>query len=133
MDDMERTDEVLVRNMIKIMILYGIVIQIICLIMPGNHLKMTIGLWIGVIAGILMLKDMRATLNEALDLDAGSAQKYMQKRYAIRYGAVVMGFIALTYLDIVNFLTLFAGIMGLKVSAYLQPLTHEIFQKFQKS
>ena len=79
---MERTDEVLVRNMVKIMILYGIVIQI---------------------------------------------------RYAIRYGAVVIGFIALTYLDIVNFLTLFAGIMGLKVSAYLQPLTHEIFQKFQKS
>ena len=133
MNHMERADEVLVRDMIKIMALYGIIIQIICLIIPGNHLKMTAGLWIGVGAGVAMLIHMRNTLNEALDLGEDGAQKYMQKRYAIRYASVVVGFIALTYLDIVNFITLLVGIMGLKVAAYLQPLAHKLFQKFQKS
>lgn len=130
---MERADEIMVRDMTKIMALYGIIMQIICLIIPGDHLKMTVGLWIGVIAGIAMLIHMRNSLNEALDLGEEGAQKYMQKSYAIRYAAVVIGFIALTYLDIVNFITLLLGIMGLKVSAYLQPIAHKLFQKFQKS
>ena len=126
---MERTDRVLVRDMIKVMILYGIVIQIICLIIPGNHLKMTAGLWIGVGAGIAMLIHMRNTLNEALDLDADSAQKYMQKSYGIRYAAVVVGFITVTYFDLVNIVTLLLGIMGLKISAYLQPIMQKLFHK----
>ena len=130
---MERADEILVRNMIKTMTFYGIIIQLICLIIPGDHLRMAAGLWIGVVAGIGMLVHMRQSLNEALDLGEEGAQKHMQKTYAVRYVAVVIGFILIVYLDIANILTLLLGIMGLKLSAYLQPIMCKLFRKFQKS
>lgn len=127
---MERADEIMVKDMVKTMILYGIIVQIICLIIPGDHLRMAVGLWIGVAAGIGMLVHMRHSLNEALDLGEEGAQKHMQKMYAVRYVAVVIGFILIVYFDIVNMITLLLGIMGLKFSAYLQPIMHKLFQKF---
>lgn len=56
-----------------------------------------------------------------------------QKSYAIRYLVVVVVFIAVSWLQIANVLTLFAGIMSLKLAAYLQPIMHKLFAKFKKS
>ena len=79
--------------------------------------------------------------NDSRALDRGEAvlygeqeaQRYMQKSYAIRYLVVVVVFIAVSWLRIVNVLTLFAGIMSLKLAAYLQPIMHKLFAKFKKS
>lgn len=130
---MRRADEVVARDMGMVMILYGVILQIIFLFIPGNLLKMSLGLWIGVIAGILVLVHLYNTLDEALELPAEEAARYMQKRYAVRYTSIAIGFISLTYLDVVNFITLLLGIMGLKVSAYIQPTARKLFEKFRKS
>lgn len=127
---MERADERLVRNMAKTMILYAIIIQIICLIIPGDRIRMAIGLWIGIAIGIGMLIHMRNSLNEALDLGEEDARKYTQKMYTIRYTTIVIVVIAIAYFDIANMVTLLAGIMGLKFSAYLQPIMNKLFKKF---
>ena len=52
---MSKTDNTVLKDMIIIMLLYGIIAQIVCLIIPGDHLRMTAGLWIGVAAGVFMV------------------------------------------------------------------------------
>lgn len=130
---MNKTDNTVLKDMIIIMLLYGIIAQIVCLIIPGDHLKMTAGLWIGVAAGVFMVIHMKNSLDEALDYGEQEAQKYMQKSYAIRYLAVVVIFMAACWLQIANVLTLFVGIMSLKLAAYLQPFMHKLFAKFKKT
>ena len=130
---MNKTDNTVLKDMIIIMLLYGIIAQIVCLIIPGDHLRMTAGLWIGVAAGVFMVIHMKNSLDEALDYGEQEAQKYMQKSYAIRYLAVVVIFMAACWLQIANVLTLFVGIMSLKLAAYLQPFMHKLFAKFIKT
>ena len=50
----------------------------------------------------------------------------------IRYGVIVIAFGMLCMIDIGNPLAAFAGIMGLKAGAYLQPFTHKISTKFKR-
>lgn len=130
---MNKTDNTVLKDMIIIMLLYGIIAQIVCLIIPGDHLRMTAGLWIGVAAGVFMVIHMKNSLDEALDYGEQEAQKYMQKSYAIRYLAVVVIFMVACWLQIANVLTLFVGIMSLKLAAYLQPFMHKLFAKFKKT
>ena len=78
-----------------------------------------------------MVIHMKNSLDEAVLYGEQEAQRYMQKSYAIRYLVVVVVFIAVSWLRIVNVLTLFAGIMSLKLAAYLQPIMHKLFAKFK--
>ena len=123
---MSKTDNTVLKDMIITMLLYGIIVQIVCLIIPGDHLRMTAGLWIGVAAGVFMVIHMKNSLDEAVLYGE-------QEAYAIRYLVVVVVFIAVSWLRIANVLTLFAGIMSLKLAAYLQPIMHKLFAKFKKS
>ena len=79
---MEREDKVVVYDMVRTMLLYGLILQVICLIVPGNRLSMTVGLWIGVVSGIVMLIHMHSSLWVALDMEPDSAKRYMQQSYA---------------------------------------------------
>ena len=125
---MGKPDE-LTREMLITMVVYGVVLQVICIFLPGDLLKMACGLWIGIAIGAGMLIHMKNSLIEALDLGEAGAKKYMQKSYMKRYIVVVVVFIAVAYLGIANVLTLLAGVMGLKVSAYLQPVLQKVLKK----
>lgn len=125
---MGKPDE-LTREMLITMVVYGVILQVICIFLPGDLLKMTCGLWIGIAIGVGMLIHMKNSLIEALDLGEAGAKKYMQKSYMKRYIVVVVVFIAVAYLGIANVLTLLAGVMGLKVSAYLQPVLQKVLKK----
>lgn len=121
--------DAVVKDMTLIMIVYGLLIQVICFFVAGDLLKATVGLWGGIIAAILMLRNMRDSLIEALDLGEAGAKKYVQSAYMKRYLAVVVVFVVVSLSGIANVLTLLAGVMGLKVSAYLQPVKHKFFSK----
>lgn len=125
---MGKPDEV-VKDMTMIMIGYGILIQVICFFVADDLMKATIGLWIGIITAVLMVRNMRDSLIEALDLGEAGAKKYAQSAYMKRYLAVVVVFLIVSLLGIANVLTLLAGVMGLKVSAYIQPIKHKVFKK----
>lgn len=68
---------------------------------------------------------MWRTLDRALDLEE-SAARVIQKNSILRYAVivVVLGIIMVT--EVCNPLAAFLGLMGLKVSAYLQPFTHRL-------
>lgn len=125
---MDQADKVVAKDMIRTMLLYGVILQVVCLFIPGDHLKMAAGIWIGITSGIGLLIHMRNSLLTALDMDPEGAKRYMQRSYSVRYTAVVAVFMAVSYLGIVNLFTLIAGVMGLKISAYLQPIMHKLFK-----
>ena len=75
---MSKTDNTVLKDMIITMLLYGIIAQIVCLIIPGDHLRMTAGLWIGVAAGVFMVIHMKNSLDEAVLYGEQEAQRYMQ-------------------------------------------------------
>lgn len=130
---MKKADEVVMTDMIVIMALFGLVVQLVCLFIPGDRLRMAAGLWIGVATGVGLLVNMRSSLSEALVMDPEGATRYMQKSYAKRYIVVIVSFMAIAYFELANIYTLLIGVMGLKFSAYLQPIMHKLFKKVKKS
>ncbi|MDE6221888.1 MAG: hypothetical protein K2G51_15935 [Lachnospiraceae bacterium] len=103
-------------------ILFGILCQVLGLLFVEDKAGYSIGLWIGVLTAILMAFHMAVTLNSAVERDVKGAQAAATRQNMIRYLVVViiMGILMLTRIG--NPLAAFAGVMGLKISAYLQPL-----------
>ena len=113
---------------------YGVVAQMVCLLLDQEQLLYTsLGLWIGIGAGALMSIHMKRNIEDALDYDERGAVKHMRKGYVLRYTLVALLFGATIYFDIANPITLLVGVMGLKIGAYIQPITHKVLQKLQKS
>lgn len=129
---MGKTDNTVLKELIAGMAVYGIVLQIAVLVIPGDRMRMSAGVWLGIVTGMLMAVHMKNSLDEALDRSESEAQKYLHKTYAVRYLTVVVVFVAASWLGVVNVLTLFMGVMGLKIAAYLQPLMHKIFLRRNK-
>lgn len=114
------------------MVIYGVVAQVICLIIDRDHLLYTaLGLWIGVGSGALMGVHMKRNIEEALDYDEKGVVKHMRKGYVLRSVLVAIVFGVVIYMKIANPITLLVGVMGLKIGAYIQPITHRVFCKLK--
>lgn len=103
-------------------ILFGILCQVLVFFVVEDKTGYSIGLWVGVLTAIFMAFHMAVTLNTAVERDVKGAQASATRQNIIRYFIVVviLGILMLTKVG--NPLAAFAGVMGLKVSAYLQPL-----------
>jgi len=75
-----------------------------------------------VFTAVFMAFHMAVTLNTAVERDVKGAQASATRQNIFRYFIVVviLGILMLT--EVGNPLAAFAGVMGLKVSAYMQPL-----------
>ncbi|MDE6363054.1 MAG: hypothetical protein K2O40_12275 [Lachnospiraceae bacterium] len=103
-------------------ILVGILCQTVGIFLVEDKADYSVGLWIGVLTAIFMAFHMAVTLNAAVERDVKGAQAAATRQNIIRYLVVViiLGILMLTRIG--NPLAAFAGVMGLKISAYLQPL-----------
>ncbi len=103
-------------------ILFGILCQVVVFFLVEDKTGYSVGLWVGVFTAIFMAFHMAVTLNTAVERDVKGAQASATRQNIIRYFIVVviLGILMLTKVG--NPLAAFAGVMGLKVSAYLQPL-----------
>jgi len=110
---------------------YGIIAEMIGVCFIQDKMYFTIGLWLGVLLAMAAAVHMWWGLDRAMDL-GNAASKYALSQNMIRYGVIVVAFGALCVLDVGNPIAAFAGIMGLKAGAYLQPFTHKIIIKFQR-
>lgn len=109
---------------------YGICVEIIVLIVTKDWLFYSIGLIVGLILAMGMCVHMYISIEEALDRGESGAQKHVSKMYAFRVGVIFIVAGIMFYFKIGSVVSLFIGMMGLKVSAYLQPFTHKFFQKY---
>lgn len=103
-------------------LLFGILCQVLVIFLVEDKTGYSIGLWVGVLTAIFMAFHMAVTLNTVVERDEKGAQAAATRQNIIRYMIVViiLGILMLTKLG--NPLAAFAGVMGLKISAYLQPL-----------
>jgi hypothetical protein len=127
-----RNNETL-RELIAGAVLYCLIWEIPLLIFTDRKLYHSAGLLIGLIVCIALVINMAGSIEAAVDMDEKGAGVYLRSKASIRYLMVCITVIALAITGIANPLTCFAGIMGLKIGAYIQPLTHKVFEKFRNN
>ena len=107
--------------------LWGALWSVVLLFVSDEKLPALLGLWFGCLAALAMMLHMVTTLETAMDLyDPDSARKKASSgsvlRYFVLFGAVILAWKS----GFFNLLTIFVGVFGLKISAYLQPLLHKV-------
>ena len=123
-----RTNSTL-RELIAGATVYCFIWEIPLLILTERKLYHSLGLLAGLIACIFIAIHMAESIDVAVGLNEKGARAYIQKKASIRYLIVCAAVVLTEVTGLGNPLTFFAGIMGLKIGAYLQPLTHKVFEK----
>lgn len=106
-------------------LLYGIIFEIILLIFSRDP-AYSLGLWIGIILAEAGAAHMWWSLDRGLDMAEKDAVKSMGVNNIIRYLVLVVVMAVLMYTEFANPILTFCGYMGMKLSAYFNPLIHRI-------
>lgn len=106
---------------------FGLVCQLAGLIFPLDQGKYAAGLWPGVLVALLNAALMWRSLSRAFESGERHAAIEMAGGYLVRCLLVAAVLLVVYFLDVGYVLAAFLGVMGLKIGAYLQPLTHKCF------
>jgi hypothetical protein len=111
------------------MLLYGVICQLLLLIIIGLVMNKPIGyvslsLWSGLILAIIGLGHMNRTLERALS-SGGKAAGAMFGGYILRYVVLGLAAVLVARTGALNVLILFLGYLGMKAAALSQPFTHK--------
>lgn len=117
----------------------GIVIQLVEVLIAavypqftGSRLSFAVGLWIGIATAIGLSAHMYRSIDLALSMSPPDAEKYMRKAYLVRTVAILVVAGIVTYFELGYVMAAFLGMLCLKFGAFLQPLIHKLWKKFQK-
>lgn len=100
-------------------------------IFASNRIAYTLGLLIGCVIAGVMSAHMHHSLEQAMLYDAETAAKKVQKGTLFRFFLMVAALaVALIFPQWVSIIGVALGVLSLKFSAYLQPLTHKVLKKF---
>ena len=110
-------------------LLWGIVCQIIGILFAKEQGIYARSLWFGIVMALISTLHMYRSLDRALDFDEKSATKLIYRSYLIRYISVALVLAVVMITEVMNPLVVFLAYMGLKVTAYLQPITHKLCNK----
>ncbi len=123
-----RNNETLRELMIGIAV-WCILAEGILLLLCKGKLYQSIGLAAGFVTALILAYSMAASVEEAVLLDEKGAAGFIRRKAVFRYLLACTVIVVLAITDIGNPLTCFAGMMGLKIGAYLQPLTHRVIRR----
>lgn len=113
-------------------ILYGIAVELIGVWFVEDKLRYTTGLLIGILLACGMAVNIAVVLQDSVDTyGASRAQVKIIAKSVLRYVVVVIVFFVMMKWNLGNLFTAFIGVLGLKVSAYLQPFIHKAIAKLQ--
>lgn len=119
----------IVKELIFGIIVFGILVQVLILVALDDKLFYSIGLWIGSLCACVMVVHMNISMTDALDMAQEGADKHIKKTYAIRTALVLALMYIVFATKIGSVVTMFIGVMGLKVAAYIQPFTNKYLTK----
>lgn len=111
-------------------LMYGVFVQIAGVWLAEDKVLYSTGLWIGIFLAIGMAIHMAVVIEDAVSV--GGSQGKIVTMSLLRYVAVIIVFAGMIYFHLGNPLSAFAGVMGLKIAAYLQPFLHKFIRKLQK-
>lgn len=106
---------------------YGVIFEIVLLFF-SREITYSLGLMIGVVLALAGAVHMWWSLNRGLDLPEKEAVKSLSIQNIIRYLTLAVVLAALIGTKFANPIFTFAGYMGMKVSAYLNPLIHKLLK-----
>lgn len=111
-------------------LIYAVPVEIIVLLVADRKLFSTIGFFAGVALAVFMTIHMAIIIEESVSRGEVGALKHVRFGYIIRIAVFLVVFLALFFLGIGDVVAALFGLISLKVSAYLRPLTHKVTQKF---
>jgi len=114
-------------------LLYGIVLQFTGMWFVTDKQQYSLGLWIGIVLAMGMAVNFAVVILDAVDAMAARGTAVRTGLWsALRYVVAVGAFIGVWYFKAGSLLAMFLGLMGLKISAYLQPFLHKFILRIQK-
>lgn len=124
---LKRTDRILL-EMHTGMILFGLVCQTGGFFLAKDQIRYAQSLWFGILFAAVNCVHMARTLDRALPAGEAAA-KMITRGYVFRYLMliVILGAVSLT--GILDTIIVFLGYMSMKVTAYLQPFTHKLYNR----
>ncbi|MCI8484968.1 MAG: hypothetical protein HFH41_11625 [Lachnospiraceae bacterium] len=113
-------------------LIFGLVVQVTGVWFVEDRARYISGLWIGIVLAMGMAVNMAVVILDTVEAMAEQRSSRKASLYgALRYFLVVLAFVIVGYFNLGNVVVMFVGVMGLKVSAYLQPLTHKLITTIQ--
>ncbi len=113
-------------------LIYGVLVEFIGVWFVSDKLRYTTGLVIGIALACGMAINIAVVLQDAIDIYGESrAQARIIAKSILRYAVVVIVFFVMMKWNLGNLFAAFIGVLGLKVSAYLQPFAHKLISKLQ--
>lgn len=111
-------------------VIYGVIIQFTGMWFVNDKVSYTIGLWYGIAIAIGIAINLAMVIYDSVDM-AGqkNANRKIIAKSVLRYVVVVILFMILGYFQFGNLYTAFIGVLGVKLSAYAQPLLYKVADK----
>lgn len=108
-------------------IIYGILLQVTGVWLADDKLRYSTGLWIGIGCALFMAIHMAISIEDAVCIgtEEGAKKKTIASAMT-RYVVVLVVLVAMCYFNLGGILPAFFGVLGLKFSAYAQPLFDRI-------
>ena len=122
--EFRRLNEALPGLLLGILI-YGGLVELIGVWFASDKLLFTTGLFIGIACALGMGIHLAVVLDETVRTQNASP-KMIKLKSVLRYLVVVAVFFVMMWLRLGNLISAFIGVLGLKASAYAQPLLHKL-------
>ena len=113
-------------------LVWGVLIQFTGVWFVEDKLRYSTGLLIGISLAIGLAVNIAVVIRDAVEIyGADGARTRLIIKSVLRYLVVVIVFFVMMKFNLGNLFTAFIGVLGLKVSAYLQPFAHKVILKLQ--
>ena len=113
-------------------VFYGIVVQLIGVWFVDDKIAYSIGLWYGIAIAVGMAVNIATVIHDAtLVYGQKDANRRIVAKSILRYIVVAVLFFILGIFNFGNLIMALIGVLGLKVSAYLQPLFMKVTDRFK--
>ena len=106
-------------------VFYGIVVQLIGVWFVTDKISYSIGLWYGIAIAVGIAVNIATVIYGQKD-----ANRRIVAKSLLRYIVVAVLLFILGLFDFGNLIMAFVGMLGLKISAYLQPLFMKVTDRF---
>ena len=108
----------------------GVSAQIIGAFIAKDEAMYAKSLWFGVLLALVSTYHMYRSLDRALDQPEKTAQKMIFRGYILRYVILIFILLVLMKTEVMNpLIFFFSYVICMKVTAFLQPLTHKLCNK----
>lgn len=124
-------DKGTLKSLIIGVLLYSVVLLVPALIFSQDKLMAFLSILAGIVLAILMTLAMQLSIDKSVHMEA--RQEAFLAWMSVTRMLVLGGILAaIGFTGVLNVLLVFAGVFGLKISAYLQPVLIKFFKSTSK-